>query len=380
MNISHQFDSGSIEVFEIIDPLNIRLKLKRDNQSTCQQWFHFRLQTTQGVLHRLAIINAGESLFPKAWNGYQVVASYDRINWFRVETCFDGRELIIQHKPEKKIIYYAYFQPYDYARHQRLLSSANQSKLFSHHIIGNTNDNNPIDLLTFGREGGGKQKIWLIARQHPGETMAEWFIEGVISRLLQNDVLVNQLLKSCVFYIVPNMNPDGSIRGNHRSNSKGLNLNREWNNPSKTDCPEVFYVRQMMHDKGVDMFLDIHGEEEIPYNFIMGSYTHSHLVEQARLFKNDFAKANSEFQQKIDYTSFHGGTESCCGAGCGKQTLDKASHYVESKFKCLSLVLEMPFIDNLNNPDSNTGWSAERSMLLGKTILEPIYRWQVREN
>ena len=28
-----------------------------------------------------------------------------------------------------------------------------------------------------------KKKVWLIARQHPGETMAEWFVEGLLQRL-----------------------------------------------------------------------------------------------------------------------------------------------------------------------------------------------------
>lgn len=28
-----------------------------------------------------------------------------------------------------------------------------------------------------GTPGEGKRKIWVIARQHPGESMAEWFMQ-----------------------------------------------------------------------------------------------------------------------------------------------------------------------------------------------------------
>jgi murein tripeptide amidase MpaA len=41
-----------------------------------------------------------------------------------------------------------------------------------------------INLLTIGHEVESDLKIWVTARQHPGETMAEWFVEGFLNRLL----------------------------------------------------------------------------------------------------------------------------------------------------------------------------------------------------
>lgn len=29
-----------------------------------------------------------------------------------------------------------------------------------------------------GEPSKGKKRVWMIARQHPGESMAEWFVEG----------------------------------------------------------------------------------------------------------------------------------------------------------------------------------------------------------
>jgi murein tripeptide amidase MpaA len=52
-----------------------------------------------------------------------------------------------------------------------------------------------------------------------GESMAEWFAEGLLERLTAEgaaaaggDAEVAQLLHSAVLFIVPNMCPDGSVR------------------------------------------------------------------------------------------------------------------------------------------------------------------------
>ena len=68
-------------------------------------------------------------------------------------------------------------------------------------------DGRDIDMVTIG---SGPLKIWAIARQHPGEPMAEWWMEGYLHRLLdQQDAVVRQVLQKATFYIVPNMNPGG---------------------------------------------------------------------------------------------------------------------------------------------------------------------------
>src|SRR5205814_5178753 len=96
---------------------------------------------------------------------------------------------------------------------------------------------------------------WFIARQHPGETMAEWFIEGLLDRLLdRSDPVSRRLVERAVFDIVPNMNPDGAARGNLRTNAAGANLNREWVEPSMERSPEVLLVRERIRQTGADAF------------------------------------------------------------------------------------------------------------------------------
>ena len=77
------------------------------------------------------------------------------------------------------------------------------------------------------------------------------------------------MLERAVIYLVPNMNPDGSRRGHLRTNAAGANLNREWAEPSTERSPEVLCVFNKMRETGLDFGLDVHGDEALPYNFIV---------------------------------------------------------------------------------------------------------------
>lgn len=45
----------------------------------------------------------------------------------------------------------------------------------------------------------------------PGESQAEWFMEGLLERLVNPaDAISRHLLRDAVIYAVPNMNPDGT--------------------------------------------------------------------------------------------------------------------------------------------------------------------------
>ena len=70
--------------------------------------------------------------------------------------------------------------------------------------------------------------------------MAEWFAEGLLRRLLdRHDPISRRLLRDTVFWVVPNICPDGTWRGHLRTNAAGANLNREWAEPSPDVSPEA---------------------------------------------------------------------------------------------------------------------------------------------
>jgi murein tripeptide amidase MpaA len=368
MQITANFDSGNIRVIQAESPANIELEIVQDNQSEFYQWFHFKLSNVDYVEHILKISNAGKSAYVEGWHNYQAVASYDRVHWFRVPTSFDGTNLIINFTPEYDSTYFAYFAPYSYERHQDLLHSAQLSDFCSLQTLGQTLDGRDMSLLQIGEADEDKKVIWLTARQHPGETMAEWFMEGFIERLLdEDDAISRELLSKAVFYLVPNMNPDGSVRGHLRTNAKGVNLNREWQEPSLENSPEVYLVREKMLATGVDMHLDIHGDEALPYNFVAGCEGIPSYDERHRLLEEQFKQAlliiTPEFQDDKGYEKDE----------AGQANLTVGSNWVGEQFKCLAYTIEMPFKDNDLLPDAVTGWSDNRSIAFGRDVLTAIY-------
>lgn len=364
MKITCNFDSGNIDVISAERIDDIRLAIRKDHQSDFYQWFHFRLHSDSFEPHTIRLTNVNTSAYPKGWADYKAVASYDRETWFRVDTAYDGEHLVITHYPEAESCYFAYFAPYSYERHMDLLSQAQATGLAQLVDLGNTLDNRDMSLLVIGEPTDGKKKIWITARQHPGETMAEWFVEGLLDRLLdQDDGVARELLNKAVFYVVPNMNPDGSVRGHLRTNAAGVNLNREWQTPSMEKSPEVFLVRQKMLETGVDMFLDIHGDENLPYNFVAGaegvpSYN-AKMAQLETVFKQTLLAVTPEFQTEFGYEL----------DAPGQANLTIASTWVAEQFKCLAYTFEMPFKDNANLPDAQFGWSDVRSKKLGNDTL-----------
>lgn len=365
--ISSNFDAGAISVIDSTDSQNIRLALRGDNAASFSQWFYFRLQGAAYQPCRIRIENAGQSSYPEGWEDYQATASYDRSNWFRVPTHYEDGVLTIEHTPLAGSVYYAYFEPYSHEQHLNLLGDAQGSGLCQIDDLGSTAQGRDINLLTIGHQAASDLKIWIIARQHPGESMAEWFAEGLLSRLLDHqDPTARALLDCATFYIVPNMNPDGAALGNQRTNAAGADLNREWQNPSPERSPEVYAVRQKMYETGVDLFLDIHGEEALPYVFAAGcegnpSYD-ARLAALEAAFKTALRQASPDFQDEHGYPK----------TAPGQANLAIAKSYVGETFGCLSYTLEMPFKDNINLPDDDFGWNGQRSLRLGEAILSAI--------
>ena len=368
MKISSNFDGGNIQIIDAENHNNIRLSIRPDTHANTFQWFYFRLHGAEGFPCTFHIENASQASYPEGWDGYNVYASYDRITWFCIPASYINGVLSFEHTPVENSVFFAYSAPYTYDQHLDMVSSAQLSPLCVLELLGETVEGRDIDMLIVGEPDETKRKIWIVARQHPGEPQAEWFMHGLIERLLdQSDPLSRTLLSKAVFYLVPNMNIDGSIAGNLRANAAGRNLNREWGSPDSSLSPEVYYVRKKMEEMGVDLFLDIHADEGLPYCFASGIEGIPSYDDRLRWLQETFLSKWAQYSP--DFQTVHGYPKN----EPGKANLNVGSKFVGENFKCLSLTIEMPFKDNANLPDKHFGWSSQRSMKFGESILNPIY-------
>jgi murein tripeptide amidase MpaA len=81
---------------------------------------------------------------------------------------------------------------------------------------------------------------------HPGETMTSYLIEQITEFLLGNTLEARILRENFIFKIVPMLNIDGVINGNYRCNLAGVDLNRQWIDPSRKLHPTIFNTKYVI--------------------------------------------------------------------------------------------------------------------------------------
>lgn len=370
ISINAAFDSGNIEVLSI-SGASARLAIRKDRESDFFQWFHFRVAGAAGRDLELKITGLNASAYPGGWPGYRAAVSEDRDYWGRADSSFDAAEdggtLTIRYRPAGDLAWFAYFAPYSMERHHDLIAQIAGCEGVDYRCLGQSLDGQPIDCLSLGE---GDRQVWLYARQHPGESMAEWWMEGALECLTDPADPVGRALRArCRLHVVPNANPDGSCRGHLRTNAAGVNLNREWDNPTPERSPEVLAIRNAMDETGVHFAMDVHGDEAIAAVFLAGfegipSLTPEQSAGYAR-YSAILDRRTPDFQTRLGYPV----------APAGKGNLAMSTNQLAERFGCVAMTLEMPFKDNDDLPCPAQGWSAERSKLLARDCLAALLEW-----
>ena len=225
----------------------------------------------------------------------------------------------------------------------------------------------------------------------------------------RHDSVSRSLLEQATLYIVPSMNPDGAWRGHLRTNACGMNLNRAWANPSLAESPEVYHVLHKMRETGVDMLVDVHGDEAIPHNFIAYSEGIPDYTDKMEACKQKFGQflrvANPDFQtvrlvlerclldhvravamclEHVHSARFCQGLHQAPEVDCvlqevgyeqdapGEANMAVASNAVAQEFDCFAFTLEQPFKDCANFPDPEYGWNPGRCRKFGSSFVTAI--------
>jgi murein tripeptide amidase MpaA len=363
LQIDAHFDGGNILV-EGVDDNSADLAIRPDSNGPWFQWFYFRVRGGAGRTLILRIVNAAASAYPGGWPGYQACVSTDNQTWTRAQTRYEDGVLEIRHRADADTLWFAFFAPYDLARHQAFLDRAAAAPDVAVEEIGRSVEGRPLHHVRLGR---GPKQVWIVGRQHSGETMASWWMEGALDALLDPaDPVGAALLASATVHLAPLVNIDGAARGNLRGNAAGVDLNRQWHAPDPRTAPEVAAVLAAMDRTGCDLSLDVHGDETLPHVFVDGC-DHDPVATAAqaqgvRRFEAALMKASPAFQTKVGYDASYGGD--AAGGMCNRA--------LGRRFGAIGLTLEMPFHDCVEAPDPVAGWSPEASRRLGRATLAAI--------
>lgn len=373
IDINATIPSGRITVLNATDPADIRLEIPTDANSFYRGWFHFRASGVRARQCRYRLMNAGgfpeRPGFENPWMNTGPLASYNGVDWFRVPAHFDGTVYTFEHCAESDICYYAPFAPYPAERDQRLIATAQGSPLVRVQTLGHSAQGRPVDLLTVGADAPQKKACWVIARQHPSETQGGFFIEGMLKRLLDaGDPVAQRLLDRASFHIVANMNPDGAAHGFFRTNTLGVDLNREWVSPSAERSPEVLAVQQAMVRTGVDFCIDCHADPGLSCNFVWPSQNVPSWHEGRAALFDGFERAWSAAAPE------YGHGEPYPGGVPAQADLSMAWNWIGNRFPdSLSVLLEQPYKDTRRTPVPATGWTPQRAARFGASFLDGLH-------
>ncbi len=227
VSISDAFDGGNGKFLkeEIIDgQQTVFVNIKKDPFTQLEQCHHFQYfsfrsttnttNTTPATI-KYVLHNAGKASYSIAWKNSTTFVSTtpsDPFSWKRIlDTSYNetnGQLSWTYEHDSSSVVYFAYFPPYSYERHLDLISKCAAAPKATVESLGQSLDGREMECV---KVGNGSMICWIIHRQHPGETMAEYYAEGLLSRLLgldsgfSVDGMVADALKMYTFYIVPNM-------------------------------------------------------------------------------------------------------------------------------------------------------------------------------
>eukprot|EP01062_Namystynia_karyoxenos_P026309 TRINITY_DN2046_c2_g1_i1.p1 TRINITY_DN2046_c2_g1~~TRINITY_DN2046_c2_g1_i1.p1 ORF type:complete len:1113 (+),score=397.60 TRINITY_DN2046_c2_g1_i1:245-3583(+) len=198
--------------------------------------------------------------------------------------------ITFQHDGDRCYIAYSY--PYTFSDLQQYLRALPEripqlADFFTNQVLCRTVGGNVVNLLTVTNlrrpdgelytpeEVASRKVVFITARVHPGETCASWMAKGIVDFLCDpHDAQARFLRDRIVWKIVPMLNPDGVINGNHRCSLTCRDLNREWAAPSRIVSPPIFHLKRLMkhikvsQGRSVLMFCDFHGHSR-RMNFFM---------------------------------------------------------------------------------------------------------------
>ncbi|XP_072004636.1 cytosolic carboxypeptidase 4 isoform X2 [Engystomops pustulosus] len=313
-----KFESGNLRKVIQVREFEYDLIMNADvNTDQHHQWFYFEVSAMRAnVCYRFNVINC-EKVNSQFNYGMQPVmysvkeALQGKTYWMRTGSniCY-YRNLFCYRASDAKrrrryytltftvkfphyddVCYLAYHYPYTYSAlmsHLQILEQRRnpQTVYFKHQTLCHTLGGNPCPVVTITampksnsqshrEEICSRQVIMLTARVHPGESNASWVMKGTMEFLTSNDPVAQILREMFIFKIVPMLNPDGVINGNHRCSLSGEDLNRQWLSPKSNLQPTIYHVKGLLYylnsiGRTPLVFCDYHGHSQRKNVFFYG--------------------------------------------------------------------------------------------------------------
>ncbi|XP_019115458.2 cytosolic carboxypeptidase 1 isoform X3 [Larimichthys crocea] len=344
LRFNSQFESGNLRKAVQVRKYEYDLVLNADiNSNHYHQWFYFEVSGMRvGTTYRFNIINCEKSNSQFNY-GMQVLmysvqeAISGRPCWVRTGTdiCYyknhfarssiasggqKGKSYYsltfsttFSHKDD--VCYFAYHYPYTYSTLKMHLSKLEDLRTpqiyLRQDVLCETLGGNTCPLITITAmpesnsndhicQFRNRPLIFLSARVHPGETNASWVMKGTLEFLMGSSLLAVSLREAYIFKIIPMLNPDGVINGNHRCSLSGEDLNRQWQNPNPELHPTIYHTKSLLQylahiQRAPLVFCDYHGHSRKKNVFMYGCSV------KETVWQSNISATSSDLQEDLGY-------------------------------------------------------------------------------
>jgi hypothetical protein len=193
-------------------------------------WFYFRVRGAPGPQLCCELTNADDCFGPASgWRNARPVYSPDGQQWRRVERG-DYHPVRgsfrFQVPVEGETVWVAYCYPYTGADLDRFLASLSSAQVIAE--LCRSEGGRPVPYLRLGNQLSPRQVVWIVARQHAGESPASFTVEGLLEGLDRPAGPVEALLRETAFHVVPLVDVDGVEAGRFGKDEGPVDFNRDW--------------------------------------------------------------------------------------------------------------------------------------------------------
>jgi hypothetical protein len=265
LKVRADFESGSIGGFQAVSASHLRF-IARADSSPRPLWFYFCIEDARVPAIRCDLVNADRCLGPRhGWATARPAFSPDREHWERVtrasyvEETQDSGYFTFTVPVVGPRTYVAYCYPYTTSDLRHLIQPLRGGDGARDGALCLSTENRPVPYLRFGNHDAPARSVWVIARQHAGETPASFAAEGMI-RSLAEDRSLTPLLADTAFHVVPMVDVDGVYHGRYGKDQEPVDYNRDWRtHPIRPEIAALVKAIRASHERHpVSLVLDLH--------------------------------------------------------------------------------------------------------------------------
>ena len=283
------------------------------------------------------------------------------------DTSYADGVLTIKLTPPQDVVWIAYFAPYSMERHHDLVTPiAGASRASTIASLGKSLDGQDIDCLTIGE---GPLNVWLYARQHPGESMAEWWMEGALEKLTDEDDPVARVLRKRMH--LPRRPEHEPRRVAPRAPAHQRRRRQPQPRMACADRPRrapkcCASAMRWTRPASISRWTSTATRRSPPTSSPASRASRRSTDRQQKLFKlfgETLERLSPDFQREQGYEI----------PAPGQANMSMSTTQLAERYGCVSMTLEMPFKDNFNLPDEVYGWSPQRSKYLAYACLDALH-------